>query len=365
MWRLLRRLPWILAVVALALAGLFGVGWLASGDVRYIARAAAAEALILARRRPIERVVADATTDSVTRGKLLLVLAARAYAADSLGLAAGETYTTFSPIDRDTLVLVLSAAPADRLEPYTWRYPIVGRVPYKGFFSFDLAARESGKLERAGLDVYLRVANAFSTLGWFEDPLLSTIVREDSVDLAATVIHEIFHNTLFIPGQVEFDESVASFVGYRGAEAMFRSRGDSANAARAAARWRDEVRLSRFYAALAERLERLYGSGRSARALREEREPIFRAAADEMAGPLAAQLETINGRRLAEGPLNNAVVLAHRAYVKDLDRFDALLAAQGGDVRRTIAVIRERTAGSGDPWAALGGGRQSAVPGVQ
>lgn len=365
MWRRLRRLPRILVIAVLVLAALFAAGWLASGDVRYIARAAVAEAGILARRRPIERVVADSTTDAATRGKLLLVLAARSYAADSLGLAAGRTYTTYSPINRDTLVLVLSAAPADRLQPYTWRYPIVGRVPYKGFFSFDLAARESRKLEGAGLDVYLRVANAFSTLGWFNDPLLSTIVREDSVDLAATVIHEIFHNTLFIPGQVDFDESVASFVGYHGAAALFRSRGDSANAARAAARWRDEVRLSRFYAALAERLERLYSSGRSGRALFEERNRIFRAAADEMAGPLAAQLETISGRRLAERPLNNAVVLAHRAYVKDLERFDSLLAAEGGDLERTIAVIRRRTAGGGDPWAALGGGRRSDLRGSQ
>jgi len=342
-------------MLAFVLLALFGAAWAFSSDVRYLTRAGLAEAGILLGRRPIAEVVADPATDAATRGKLTLVLAARAYAADALRLAAGQTFTTYTVLERDTLVLVLSAARSDRLEAYSWRYPIVGRLPYKGFFSFDLAAREARKLERAGLDTYLRPANAFSTLGWFEDPLLSTVVAEDSVDLAATVIHELTHNTLFVKGHADFNESLANWVGYRGAEAFFAARGDSAGALRAAARWRDQVRLSRFYARVVANLERAYHAaetGATPAEVRRARAAVFRLAADELAGRVGRELETIDGARLARRPLNNAVLLARTVYLGQLERFDRLL-DETGDLRRAIEEIRRRTAGVDDPWGVL------------
>ena len=345
-------------VAALALAVLLAgaaVAYVASRDVRYVARAAVEEALILARRRAIAGVIRDPATDRATRGKLELVLAARDFAADSLHLRARKTYTTYSRIGRDTLVLVLTASRSDALAEVTWWYPVVGRVPYKGFFRRSLAVAEARRLERQGLDTYLRVSNAFSTLGWFNDPLLSTVVREDSADLAATVIHEILHNTVWAPGYVEFNESLAEFVGYRGAEAFFRARGDRRNADFAAARWRDEIRLARLYDVLAQRLGRLYASGLAAAAVREQRDSIFRAAREELASSLGGTLETIDGRYLARRPLNNAVVIAQRLYATHLDTFDRMLAARGGDLVRLIGDVRSGVAGGGDPWASLGG----------
>ncbi len=353
-----RRLLLALGAAAALLAVGVCVGLVFSASARYVARAAIAEAGILARRRPIARVIADPATDAATRGKLELVLAARDFAASRLRLAAKRTYTTYTAVRRDTLVLVLSASRRDSLAPVTWNWPVVGRVPYKGFFDRDAALAEARGLEAQGLDTYLRVANAFSTLGWFEDPLLSTVVREDSVDLAATVIHEILHNTIWVPGATAFDESLAEFVGYRGAEAFFRARGDSVNAARAAARWRDEVVLSRFYDSLATSLERLYASGLARDSVAVRRAAIFAAARAELAGPLALELKTIDGRALARRPLNNAVVIAIRLYFTRLGAFDGLLAAHAGDLAATIADLRRRLARAGDPWKGLesGGG---------
>lgn len=348
--RLIGKAFLILAVTVLVL---YGIAYAAFADVRYITRAAIAEAKILRNRRPIAGVIADSTTDPRVRGKLLLVLAARAFARDSLGLSVGETYTTYSQLDRDTLVLVLSAAPNDKLEAYTWNWPIVGRVPYKGFFSLEQAQREAQQLQNAGMDTYLRTASAFSTLGWFNDPLLSTVLREDSVELAGTVIHETLHSTLFLKGHVDFNESFAEFTGYRGAEAFFRSRADTAGARRAAGRWRDILRLARFYDALEVRLKRVYGSGLPGPQIQQARNEIFRDALEQMAGPLAAELETIDGRRLAERPLNNASFLAQRVYGTGLDRFDRVLERHGGNVRETIAAIRRAVEGARDPWAAL------------
>ena len=348
-----RRVARVVGWVFVFLLALYGVAYAAFGEVRYITRAAIAEADILRRRRPIIEVVNDSATDARTRGKLLLVLAVRAYAEHALALAAGQTFTAYAALPSDTLVLVLSAARSDTLAAYTWNYPVVGRMPYRGFFSLDLAQAEAAKLQRAGLDTYLRPASAFSTLGWFNDPLLSTTLRTDSADLASTVIHEILHNTLFIKGHVDFNESFAEFVGYRGAEAFFRGRGDSANAARAALRWQDVRRLADFYDDLARRLDRLYASGAMPAEIRRARSEVFRGARDRLAGPLAADLRTIDGKRLAERPLNNAVLLSLRVYGSGLDRFDSLLTAQGGDLRRTITVVRERTAHGGDPWKTL------------
>jgi len=335
-----------------ALVVLAAVAWAASREVRYLTRAAVEEALILARAHPIAAVVANPSTDALTRGRLQLVLAARDFAADSLHLAARRTYTTYSRVHRDTLVLVLSASPVDRLAAYTWSYPIVGRVPYKGFFDRAGALAEASRLQARGLDTYVRVSDAFSTLGWFNDPLLSTIVREDSVDLAATVIHEILHNTIWVPGHVPFNESLADFVGYRGAERFFLARGEPRAAAFAVARWLDEIRLSHFYDSVAARLQRLYAGGPRGAALEEARQRIFGEAREELAGPVAKTLQTIDGRALARRPLNNAVVVAARLYRTGLDRFEALLAQDGGDVVRAIADLKRRV-GPGDPWAAL------------
>ncbi len=330
------------------------IAWCVSREVRYLTRAAVEEALILARRRPIAAVVADPATDAVTRGRLQLVLAARDFAADSLGLAAGRTYTTYSRVRRDTLVLVLSASPSDRLAAYTWSYPIVGRVPYKGFFDLAGARAEAARLQRRGLDTYVRVSDAYSTLGWFEDPLLSTVVRADSVDLAATVIHEILHNTIWARGNVPFNESLADFVGYRGAERFFLSRGDRRSAAFAVARWQDEIRLSHFFDALAAKLEQLYAGATRGAALDSARARIFAEARAALADSVGRTLRTIDGRALARRPLNNAVVVAARLYRTDLDRFEGLLAAEGGDIVRAIADLKRRVGGgAGDPWAAL------------
>ncbi len=127
---------------------LLAVAYLALAPTgRYLVRAAWAEGRILARRRPIAAMVADSTTPPPVASKLRLVLDARRFAVDSVGLVAKESFTTYSPLDRDTLVLVLSGAYRDRLVAKTWWFPIVGSVPYKGFFDFDAAKQAARALD--------------------------------------------------------------------------------------------------------------------------------------------------------------------------------------------------------------------------
>src|SRR5215218_10173726 len=131
-WRFVRRALLAIALLVIAFLALTRTG-------RYLVRAGWEEGKLLARRRPIQALVADPTTDRATRDKLRLVLEARRFAAESLALNAGESFTTYSPLTRDTLVLVLSGARRDTLARHTWWFPVVGRVPYKGFFDYDEA----------------------------------------------------------------------------------------------------------------------------------------------------------------------------------------------------------------------------------
>lgn len=314
----------------------------------YLSRAGWEEAKILKRRQPIDRLVRDPALDSVTRSKLAIVLAARAYAADSLKLRVRESFSTFSQLDSDTLVLVLSAAYRDRLEPYTWWFPIVGRVPYKGYFDFGEARRAARQLAGRGFDVYLRPSAAFSTLGFFNDPLLSSTLREDSLDLANTVIHEVTHNTFYASGQADFNESFANFVGARGAARFFRSRGSAGAAAEVEARWADEKLLGAFWGTLYHSLDSAYRAypETDRRGRLAARDSVYQRARVSLVYDVGPKLRTVSPRYTERVRLDNAALLARRTYLTDLELFDQVLVREGGRltaaIERVIALAKSR-----------------------
>ena len=341
---------------ALAAVGGVVAAYLALTDTgRYLLRAAWAEGRILARRKSIAALIADpATTPDVAR-RLELVLAARAFAADSVGLQAKESFTTFSRLDRDTLVLVLSGAYRDRLASYTWWFPVVGSVPYKGYFDFTAAKGAARGLENAGFDVYLRPSPAFSTLGWFNDPLLSTSMRADTLSLANTVIHELTHNTFYAPGQAVFNESFANFVGARGSAWFFRSRGATRAADEADARWSDEKLMSHFWERLYHRVDSAFRAHPSDSLARlAARDTLYALARRELVDDMGPRLRTIGPRALERVRLDNAALLAHRLYATNLDLFDAIWVREHGDLRKAVPrIIALAQRNAKDPFSAL------------
>jgi predicted aminopeptidase len=324
----------------------------------YVIRAGYEEAKLLRRRESIAELVRDSTTPPATREKLRLVLRARAFAEDSLGLDAEKSYTTFAQLDSDTLATIVSAAYKDRFQAYTWWFPIIGHVPYKGYFSERKAREAAENLEEKGLDTYIRPTSAFSTLGWFNDPLVSPLLRYDSVSLAGTVIHELLHNTVYLSGQTTFNESFAEFVGSRGAIMLFcGAEGEaSPECRRARAIWHDELVFGRYLTGLVGELEALYARQdiSSAEKIRL-REQIFTRSQRSFTETVRPQFQVSSYASFAREPLNNALLIARRLYYHRLDLFDELYARNGGDLPRTIRVVLEATKGGGDPYAAVEG----------
>jgi predicted aminopeptidase len=323
-----------------------------------VVKAGLAEARILRARRPITEVMTDAATDADTRGKLAFIWEARAFAAGELGIDVGDAYTQYTRLESDTLAMVLSAAEKDRLVPKTWWFPIVGAVPYKGYFDQDDAQDAQADLDEEGYDTYLRPTAAFSTLGWFNDPVLSSMLEADDVEVVETVLHELSHRHLFVPGRVGFNESYATFVGRVAAIRFFCTRPgggpDTVKCLRAHARWRDFQRFSVFVDGLVADLEAVYGSAELTREQKlGRREEVFADALRRFDAEVAPTFESFGFGSFRSVPLNNATLLARIRYYHRLPDFQALLEADGGDLRKVLSDLKAGVGEVEDPFDLL------------
>lgn len=339
----------ILIAAATLLFG-YTAAYVASEDVRYLTRAGIEESRILMHRVPIDILAADASAPDSLRAMAALVVSVRNHAR-RLGMEAGETYTTYSDVGRDTLLLVLTTSPKNCLCPVTWSYPIVGRIPYKGFFAEQKALEAAERYRARDYDVHLRPSGAFSTLGWFNDPLLSTALTTDSVELAATVFHEIAHNSLWIKGAVDFNESYAQWMGYRAAADFFLSRRDTVHALRAIDRWHDERILGSYYDLLLGKLDSLYALRLAPAENEAGRQRIEAWSRDTLAAPFGQALRTVDPTRLGDRAINNAALLGVRLYRTGLDQFADFERRQGNDLTVSLFRLRELMDGAKGPQA--------------
>jgi len=324
----------------------------------YVVRAGIEEMRIMRAREPIHLVVNDPTTPADIRAKLSYVLEARRFAADELGIEVGESYTMFTQLERDTLALVVSAAPKDQLGSVTWWFPIVGRVPYRGFFDYEDAYQAAADLEEEGYDTYVRPTAAFSTLGWFNDPLLSTALDTDDVEVVTTVLHELAHQHLFVSGHVDFNESFANFAGRVGAIQFFCTREgggpETVRCQRAQERWRDYQRFSVFIDELRSELEWLYYSPeRSYDQKVAEREVVFAEARRRFAEEVQPTFEAVTFQGFLTTPINNATLMGRLFYYNRLPDFDLLLERHGGSLTSVLADLRARSGQVEDPFELL------------
>ncbi|MCP4297857.1 MAG: aminopeptidase [Proteobacteria bacterium] len=159
------------------------------------------------------------------RQLLSLVPEVKQYGETVLSLKETENYDGYFKTRQEGITFVVTASHRFRLEPYTWWFPIIGSVPYKGYFDKKNAIELKEQLERDGYDTWLFAAPAYSTLGWFKDPVTTPMLRAGAFSLVETILHEMSHTTLYVDDQGDFNEQLASFVGNLGAEQFFRQKG--------------------------------------------------------------------------------------------------------------------------------------------
>lgn len=185
-------------------------------QVGYYGQAIKGHFSLMHQRQPVARVVADPATPAPVRRQLLLAGDVLEFAGRELALPAEDVYRTYVPLDRDAVVWNVQAAPRFSLTPKTWCYPLVGCLSYRGYFREEAARAEADRLARAGWDTDVGGAIAYSTLGWFEDPLTTPMIDRSGPSLVELVLHELVHRRLYIRDDTRFNESLATMVAREG-----------------------------------------------------------------------------------------------------------------------------------------------------
>ncbi|HWZ62415.1 MAG TPA: aminopeptidase [Steroidobacteraceae bacterium] len=307
----------------------------------YLLQATSGEWRVLQARVPIATVIAAPATPDALRARLTEVQAARDFAVRELGLPDNNSYRSYADLHRPFVVWNVVAAPEFSLAPVRWCFPVAGCVAYRGYFHERRARDFALRLEARGLDAVVEGVPAYSTLGKFADPVLSTMLRYDDDELVATIFHELAHQLLYVPNDSEFNEAFATTVEEVGLARWLEFRGAAQRIERFRNEQRQEAALLALLAPARARLAALYASGVGPDEMRGRK----RALLAELAAAIV-ELERREGvhypvyeQWMATG-LNNAQLASIATYYECVPGFRRLLTAADGDLARFYAAVR-------------------------
>lgn len=316
---------------------------------KYLGQQAAGQLHLLRIRRHVDDVLTDPATPEPLRDRLKLALAAREFGVEVLGMRGGAEFKRF--VDTGGPVAYnLTAAPRTAWRILRWHFPLVGTVPYLGFFDRRDAMKQAQQLEARGYDVYVRPVGAYSTLGYLISPIYASMLDrpgpEGEVQTVETILHEMAHSTAYLRSASELNESYATLVGVEGAARFFRERGSVAQSQLVRQLAEEEEQRHIAFSAWLEPVLRdaaAFYQEAQQRALpppeiERERAAFF---ARVSASYRAAFPSGPRYRRLAEGPINNAVLLSFGVYHRSSDLQQRLLAHVRGDLREFVGLYRQ------------------------
>jgi predicted aminopeptidase len=312
----------------------------------YYLQAAGGQLSMLARARPVADLIADPATPALLRERLEAARVIRDYATRELRLPDNGSYRSYADLERPYAVWNVVAAPEFALEPQQSCFPVAGCVSYRGFFAQADAERHAAALRAQGLDVYVYGVPAYSTLGRFDDPLLSSFIGYEDAELARLVFHELAHQVAYAKDDSTFNESFAVAVEREGLRRWLAAGNRSAEQkAYAAAQERSRALLAEIQQARA-RLQLLYRLRLAPEAMRERKR---------------AELEALHARlagypRFKEVAPNNALLASFATYTELVGTFEHLLAEEGGDLERFYARVKQyaqRAPGERGPFSAV------------
>ena len=312
---------------------------MASSGGCYYLQAANGQWQVMRKREPIVDVIEDAETPAKLAVRLQLVQEARQFAIDELALPDNDTYRSYADIERDFVVWNVFAAPEFSLEAKRWCFPVAGCVGYRGYFSEQSARRESEGLANRGYDVSVGGVSAYSTLGHFDDPVLSSMMRWDDLRLVAVLFHELAHQVLYVKGDTSFNESFASAVEEFGMQRWLSSRHQGDELERYIERRALRKDLMALVASARADLETHYSAAiddLEKRALKRQRLQRLRAELD-------ARLERagLTESNWPGADLNNARLASLAMYEQALPAFRALFRQCNEDIRCFYARATE------------------------
>lgn len=327
-----RTLATLLLVTTLPLAG--------CGTLGYYTQAVSGHLSLMSAREPIEDVLADPETPEAVRDRLRVAQAAREFAVTGLGLPDNGSYTRYVQLDRPAVVYNVFAAPEFSLQPKTWCFPVAGCVVYRGYFSRERAEDYAARYAEEGYDTWVGGAAAYSTLGRFEDPLLSTMLYGDDARLAGLLFHELAHQALYVKGDSAFNEAFATAVEEEGVRRWLGRAGRDEELAD----WQAfKARVLEFEQLLARsrvRLQEIYSSGAPEAEMRAAKAAAF-AQLEQDYQALKRSWDGWNGYdRWFEAPLNNARLIPSATYRGLVPAFRILLSQADGDLERFYAECR-------------------------
>lgn len=285
---------------------------------------------LMRERVPVETVIADPATPEALRERLAHVDGMLSFAEQALALPVDDAYRTFVALERGVVVWNLFAAPALSLTPETWCFPIAGCSSYRGYFDMARAERDAQRMREQGLDVYGGGAIAYSTLGWFSDPLTTPMLRGTDADVAELLFHELAHRRFYLPGDTRFNESLATSVGREGARRWLAAHGDPSLMSALQDSERARARVIELVQAARGELATLYASPASESAQRAVKATIQARLREDYRAALALDPSLAPYQRWFDGPLNNAQLNTLSDYNQWVPAFDALLLHCGG-----------------------------------
>lgn len=301
---------------------------------------------ILTHQEPIRRLITDRQTKARLKQQLELVLRLRQFARDELKLPVDDQYLNYVDLHRPYVVWNVQATPRFSLQPISWWYPVVGRLDYRGYFSRCGARHEARRLIAKGDDVYVDGVPAYSTLGWFKDPILNTFIYDQEPKLAELLFHELAHHRVFAPGDTDFNEAFAVTVSEQGTRRWLRAEGDTNLCQRYAMMLRRNRQFVHLIMNARARLIKIYGDtlgpegqissgptpSATPRQLQDEKERVFAELRRDYA-KLKSQWNGYTGYdNWFDRKLNNAQLNSVATYFDCVPGFEALLRMENGDL---------------------------------
>lgn len=295
---------------------------------------------MMADRESIDKALVNENLNDEQKRKLKLSQQAREFAINDLKLKDTDNYKSFIDLKRPYVSWVVHAAYKWELKNYEWDYPFVGHMPYKGFFTEQEAKAEAQDMEKQGYDTLVRGVSAYSTLGYFTDSVLSSMLRYKDYDLVDTIIHETVHATLYIKNNADFNERLAVFIGAKGTEMFYKKLEGPKSVTLKTVELEnaDEQLFSKFIGSKIFELNEWYKKNQTKN--ESERNAQFEKIKNDFDRELALQLKTKNYEKFKDQKINNAYLGLYKTYNQNLDDFEKVFTKADHDIFKFIELMK-------------------------